>query len=87
MPVFSFNVTSEDEGKRAVFGDLRFRQAMSVAINRDELNETSFFGQGETKQYIGFSPTPDFVDPALTSHYAQFDPDLAKSLLDEIFDF
>ena len=84
MPVFSFNVTSEDEAKRAVFGDLRFRQAMSVAINRDELNETSFFGQGETKQYIGFSPTPDFVDPALTSHFAQFDPDMAKSLLDEI---
>jgi len=84
MPSFSFNVTSEDEAKRAVFGDLRFRQAMSVAINRDELNETAFFGQGETKQYIGFSPTPAFVDPALTQHYAQFDPEMAKSLLDEI---
>ena len=84
MPVFSFNVTAEDEAKRAVFGDLRFRQAMSVAINRAELNEVSFFGQGETKQYIGFSPTPDFVDPALLSHYAQFDPDMAKTLLDEI---
>ena len=84
MPVFSFNVTAEDEAKRAVFGDLRFRQAMSVAINRAELNEVSFFGQGETKQYIGFSPTPDFVDPALLSHYAQFDPEMAKTLLDEI---
>ncbi|MCG6904446.1 MAG: ABC transporter substrate-binding protein [Rhodobacter sp.] len=84
MPVFSFNVTSEDAAKREVFGDIRFRQAMSVAINRDELNETSFFGQGEPKQYIGFSPTPDFVDPALTSYYAQYDPDLARKLLDEI---
>lgn len=84
MPVFSFNVTSEDLGKREVFGDLRFRQAMSVAINRDELNETSFFGQGEPKQYIGFSPTPDFVDPTLTSYFAQYDPEMAKSLLDEI---
>lgn len=84
MPAFSFNVTSEDEAKRDVFGDLRFRQAMSVAINRDELNETSFFGQGVPRQYIGFSPTPDFVDPALTRHFARFDPDMAKSLLDEI---
>ena len=44
MPVFSFNVTSEDEGKRAVFGDLRFRQAMSVAIktgSRSDLNCSS----------------------------------------------
>ncbi|MEM1387516.1 MAG: ABC transporter substrate-binding protein [Pseudomonadota bacterium] len=84
MPVFSFNVTSEDEGKRAVFGDLRFRQAMSVAINRDELNEVAFFGQGVPKQYIGFSPTPDFVDAELESHMAQFDPDMANALLDEI---
>jgi len=84
MPVFSFNVTSEDLGKREVFGNLAFRQAMSIAINRDELNETSFFGQGVPKQYIGFSPTPEFVDPTLTSSYIQFDPDAAKKMLDEI---
>ncbi|MEM0949372.1 MAG: ABC transporter substrate-binding protein [Pseudomonadota bacterium] len=84
MPVFSFNVTSEDPAKREVFGDLRFRQAMSVAIDRDQLNEVSFFGQGEPKQYIGFSPTPAFVDPELTKHMAQYDPDMAKGLLDEI---
>ncbi|MCP3968896.1 MAG: ABC transporter substrate-binding protein [Rhodobacteraceae bacterium] len=84
MPAFSFNVTSEDLGKRALFGDLRFRQAMSVAINRDELNETAFFGQGVTTQYVGFSPAPDWVDPALSQHFAQFDPALANSLLDEV---
>jgi peptide/nickel transport system substrate-binding protein len=84
MPVFSFNVTSADPAKREVFGNLKFRQAMSVAINRDELNEVAFFGQGETKQYIGFSPTPDFVDPELTSYFTAFDPDGAKALLDEI---
>ena len=84
MPVFSFNVTSEDLGKRQVFGDIRFRQAMSVAIDRDELNETAFFGLGEPKQYIGFSPTPDWVDPTLASHFAQFDQALAKRLLDEV---
>ena len=38
MPTFSFNVTSENLEKRKVFGDLRFRQAMSVAINRHEIN-------------------------------------------------
>ena len=45
LGVFSFNVTHEDEAKRVVFGDVRFRQAMSIAINRNELNEVGFFGQ------------------------------------------
>jgi len=84
MSTFAFNVTSEDLEKRKVFGDLRFRQAMSVAINRDEINEVVFFGTGTTQQYIGFSPTPSFVDPKWTQHYAQFDPKLANKLLDEM---
>ena len=84
VPSFSFNVTSTDAEKRKVFGDLRFRQAMSVALNRDEINEVAFLGLGKPKQYIGFSPTPAFVDPKWESHMVQFDPALAKSLLDEI---
>ncbi len=84
MPTFSFNVTSEDMAKREVFGNLKFRQAMSVAINRDELNETVYFGQGVPRQYIGFSPTPASVDGSLTESYAQYDPAMAKALLDEV---
>jgi len=83
MPVLSFNLTSEDLEKRKVFGNLKFRQAMSVAMNRDEINEVAFFGLGEPKQYIGFSPAPDFVDPKWNTHFTQFDPDLANKLLDE----
>ena len=84
MPTLAFNVTSDDLEKRKVFGDLKFRQAMSVAMNRDEINEVAMFGLGEPQQYVAFSPAPDFVDEKWLSHYAQFDPDLAKSLLDEI---
>jgi peptide/nickel transport system substrate-binding protein len=84
MSTFAFNVTSEDLEKRKVFGNLKFRQAMSVAINRDEINEAIFFGTGTAQQYIGFSPTPSFVDKKWTQYYAQFDPKLANKLLDEI---
>ncbi len=84
IPTLAFNVTSEDLAKREVFGDLRFRQAMSVAMNRDEMNEIAFFGLGEPRQYIGFSPKPDFIDDSWLSHYTQYDPDLANSLLDEV---
>ncbi|MFT5219263.1 MAG: peptide/nickel transport system substrate-binding protein [Gammaproteobacteria bacterium] len=84
MSTFAFNVTSENLEKRKVFGNLKFRQAMSVAINRDEINEVVFFGTGTTQQYIAFSPTPSCVDKKWLQHYAQFDPKLANKLLDEI---
>ncbi|MDP7149266.1 MAG: ABC transporter substrate-binding protein, partial [Nitrospinaceae bacterium] len=84
LPNISFNVTSADLGKRKVFGDLRFRQAMSVAMNREEINEVAFFGQGTPKQYIGFSPTPGFVNKKWESHMIQYDPGMANRLLDEI---
>jgi len=84
LATFSFNVTSADLEKRKVFGDLRFRKAMSVAMNRDEINETGFFGMGEPRQYIGFSPQPSFADPKWASYMTQYDPGMANSLLDEI---
>ncbi len=84
MGTFSFNVTDNDMEKRKVFGDLRFRTAMSLAMNRSEINETAYFGQGEIKQYIGFSPTPSFVDPKWLSYMTEYDPATANALLDEI---
>lgn len=82
--VFGFNVTHEDEAKREVFGNLAFREAMSVAINREELNEIGFFGQGTPQQYVGFSPLPEFIDQAWLSYKAEFDPDAAMAALDGI---
>jgi len=80
----SFNVTHQDLGKREVFGDLRFRKAMSVAINREEINEVALFGLGTPKQYTGFSPMPDFIDKKWESYMIQYDPGMANSLLDQI---
>ncbi len=84
MHTASFNVTHEDEAKRAVFGDLRFRKAMSIAINRDDLNQVAYFGEGQIQQYTGFSPAPEFVDPQWLTYATEYDPDGAKALLDEI---
>jgi len=84
MGTFAFNVTSEDPAKREVFGNLKFRQAMSVAINRDEINEVAYFGLGKPQQYVAFSPPPSFISEEVMQHYAQFDPDLANALLDEV---
>lgn len=83
-PTFTFNVTSANLEKRKVFGDLRFRQAMSIAIDRDELNKVAFFGQGKPLQYTGFSPNPPFVDAKWTTHMTKFDPAKAKAMLDAV---
>lgn len=84
MATFAFNITAEDLGKRELFGNVKFREAMSIAMDRDELNEVVFFGLGEARQYVGFSPVPDFVDADSRSFAIGFNPDGAKSLLDEI---
>lgn len=84
MHAVSFNITSSDEEKRAVFGDLRFRKAMSVAINREALNGTAYFGEGTIQQYTGFSPLPDYIDAKWKTFATEYDPDGAKALLDEV---
>ncbi|HAT22642.1 MAG TPA: hypothetical protein DCS57_07490, partial [Dehalococcoidia bacterium] len=38
-PPIVFNQTIKDPRMRAVYGDVRFRKAMSLAINRAELND------------------------------------------------
>ncbi|MEL6570240.1 MAG: ABC transporter substrate-binding protein [Pseudomonadota bacterium] len=83
MPAFSFNVTSDDEAKRDVFNNIDFRKAMSAAINRDELNEVAFFGQGVPMAYVGFSPVPEVAAEAAAQGIA-FDPEGAAAMLDGI---
>ena len=81
---FGFNITHEDPAKRDAFGDIRFREAMSIAINRDELNETGFFGLGTPQQYVGFSPLPGFIDESWLTYKAEYDPAGANALLDDM---
>ena len=83
-PTLAFNVTAENLARREIFNNVNFRTAMSIAIDRDQLNEVTAFGLGEPQQYIGFSPRPDFIDETWSSFEAAFDPDRANELLDEI---
>ena len=83
MPVFSFNLTTQDEAKRAVFNDLNFRKATSHAINRDQINEIAYFGLGTPLQYTAFdADTAAFVTSDQRNANIKFDQDGAKNLFD-----
>ncbi|MEJ6951174.1 ABC transporter substrate-binding protein [Natronospora cellulosivora (SeqCode)] len=72
-----------DEGIAEILSDVRVRRALSLAIDREEINELVFMGQGEPRQ-LAFNPAtvPVFKEEWENS-YAEFDPEAAKALLDE----
>lgn len=85
MVTYSFNVNHKDEGLREIFGDVRFRQAVSHALNREEMNELVYFGLGTPAQYTVFDPTTvNFVTDEHINYMAGFDTDKANELLDEM---
>ena len=68
---------------RDIFRDVRFRQALSLAINRDEINEVVYFGQGKPTQWTVHPICSHYKDEYAQS-YAKYDPDRANELLDEM---
>lgn len=81
-PFMVFNQTHKDPAVRAIYSDVRFRQAMSVALDRDEINETLFLGVAKVGSALPYGvPTEQEGD---IRHFAEFDPDQANALLDEM---
>jgi len=66
-----------------IFQDVRFRRALSLAINREEINEILFNGLAEPRQASFVSGSP-YYDPEWEEAYAGYDPDRANRLLDEM---
>ncbi len=80
---WAYNYTSKDPVLRQIFNDLRFRRAMSHAINREEFGEVFNLGLTEPRQA---SPPADwsFYDESFGRKYLEYDVDLANQLLDEM---
>jgi peptide/nickel transport system substrate-binding protein len=76
------NLTTEDPVMRPLLQDRRFRRALSLAINRDEINKILFFGLGVIGQNTVLRSPAAHEDPRMA--YARFDPAQANRLLDEI---
>jgi peptide/nickel transport system substrate-binding protein len=76
------NQYSRDEAIRPILQDRRFRIALSVAINREELIEMCFAGLVEPSNGVTTSYDPFYVD-GIDRLHTQYDPELANRLLDE----
>jgi ABC-type dipeptide/oligopeptide/nickel transport system permease component/ABC-type transport system substrate-binding protein len=73
----------ETAAKHRLLNEARFRQALSLAINRRDIIEAEFHGQGEPAQ---IAPPPDspYHHARLMHSYTAYDPAEAGRLLDEL---
>ena len=84
LPVIGFNLTPNDPVKFELFNNVEFRQAMSLAINRDEINSVAFFDLGAAIPAIGIDPAPDFVTEEQRNTNIAYDPAAAAAGLDAL---
>ena len=85
MTYYSFNRGHKDPVLRDVFGDPRFSVAMSHAMNRDEINEIVFLGQGRPANALPVEPvTVGFVTEEQVTRNTAYDVERANALLDEM---
>jgi peptide/nickel transport system substrate-binding protein len=77
------NLNVNDDAYRTLFRDVRFRRALSLAIHRHEINEVVFFGLAIEGNNTVLPSCPLFRKEYQLA-WAEFDPDRANGLLDEI---
>lgn len=78
------NIThQEDPVLGQLLADKRFRQALSLAINREQINEMLYSGLGVPRQATLMEDSP-FYKESYGRSYAAYDPDRAAALLDDL---
>ncbi len=77
------NLNHKDKGMAAILGDKRFRQALSLAINREEINEALYLGMCNPRQMAPPSWSK-YYDPWAEKAFTEYDPVRAGRLLDEM---
>ncbi|WP_237155260.1 ABC transporter substrate-binding protein [Oryzibacter oryziterrae] len=76
------NYNVKDAGIAKLLGDIKIREALSIGIDRDTINELGFAGLGEGRQAAPVTGSPYF-NADLEKHWAEYDADKANKLLDE----
>jgi peptide/nickel transport system substrate-binding protein len=77
-----FNQTSEDKVKREIFSNRDFRIGLSYAINRQEIIESVYAGQGKPLQAAP-RPNSPWHDEQMATQYTEYDVAKANQSLDK----
>ncbi len=77
------NQTYKDPQYAELFSMPDFRRAMSIAVNRSEMNEILYAGLAEPAQAAAPEGTAQYIDGA-RSKWTEYDPGAANALLDGI---
>jgi peptide/nickel transport system substrate-binding protein len=77
------NLNAQDPVWRALFRDVRFRRALSLAIDRNEINQVIYYGLALAAQNTVLPQSPLFRENYQQA-WTQFDLEQANRLLDEV---
>ncbi len=77
------NLNAADPVWRKLLQDVRFRQALSLGIDRQEINDVVYFGLARPVAN-SVLPASSLYDESNAKAYAAYDPKRANALLDEI---
>jgi peptide/nickel transport system substrate-binding protein len=77
------NMNTNDDVWRELMRDVRFRRALSLGIDRHEINQAIYFGLGNEGANTLIPASPLYKQD-YRSAWANFDPVLANRLLDQI---
>ncbi len=77
------NLNVTDPAWRTLLRDVRFRRALSLAVDRNAINNFLYFGlaQPSNNTVLPYSP---LYKPQFTDSWIEYNPDQANALLDEI---
>lgn len=81
--IYAFNMAHADPQRAELFSDVRFRRAMSIALDRENMQEQIFLGTGEPRNFTPDPRSPYYIDD-LSNEFSQYNPERARELLDDI---
>jgi peptide/nickel transport system substrate-binding protein len=77
------NINHRDPAIRAILSDPRFRKALSLAVNRNEINKIIYRGKGIPRQAAPLKES-EFYSESYEKAYIAYDPSAAIALLEEM---
>ena len=80
---FYLNQTHRDPVLRALFQDREFHIALSLGINRAQINDVLYFGKCQPQQLTA-NPACSYYESRFARAHAQYDADEANRILDRI---